>query len=65
MSGRSHIRTMASMPPTTQFLLQLEWVDDLPVGSIGLAAGGGEPVAFRGWLELAAAVRALGPSAAG
>jgi len=53
------------MSPTTQFLLQLQWVDDLPVGSVRLSSGPGEAIAFSGWLELAAAVRALGPPSAG
>jgi hypothetical protein len=53
------------MDSRRDLLLRLEWVDDLPVGSVRLSAGDGKPIAFRGWLELAAAVRVLGPPSSG
>jgi hypothetical protein len=49
---------------TVSLLLDLRWEHDQPVGTVALRDGAAAPLAFRGWLELAAAVEALTPRGA-
>jgi hypothetical protein len=48
--------TIGAMP---ELLVRIDWVDDLPDGTVQDAARTQESIAFAGWLELAAAIRHL------
>ena len=42
-----------------ELLVRIDWVDDLPNGTVQDAARTRESIAFAGWIELAAAIRRL------
>jgi len=47
------------MTLSQRVLLEIEWVDENVAGTVTAENGLGEPHVFDGWLELAAALRAL------
>jgi hypothetical protein len=42
-----------------ELLVRIDWVDDLPDGTVQDAARTQDSIAFAGWIELAAAIRRL------
>ncbi len=44
---------------SVSLLLSIDWEGDQPVGTVALRGGSADPLPFRGWLELAAAVERL------
>jgi hypothetical protein len=47
------------MPENFRIALELRWVDDQPSGSVATCDSTTRALAFTGWLEFAAAVKAL------
>ncbi len=56
MFGDLARETIGGMP---ELLVRIDWVDDLPDGTVQDAARTQESIAFAGWIELAAAIRRL------
>ena len=44
--------TIGGMPPR-ELLVRIDWVDDLPNGTVQDAARTRDAIAFAGWIELA------------
>ena len=56
MFGDLARETIGGMP---ELLVRIDWVDDLPDGTVQDAARTQDAIAFAGWIELAAAIRHL------